>query len=314
MKPRFTLPGMYYFLTRRCSMRQFLLKADKETITLFLYALANAATFSGVKVIGFVVLSNHYHIIVYDPHGRIADFTHHLNTHLARSYNAYWKRGENMFTPGALCQIELITREDVVDKLAYTLVNPVAAGLVGTASAWGGPSSWRAMKLDETFHTPRPDFFYRKCRPKFGDLTLHLGDDDMLGDRTIFVADVIAKVRSIELKLEADRRKEGLTVLGMDAVRKQRHTATPATRHHMFGLRPTIACRSEWQRIAALQRNSQFCADHAEARARLNNGEPPHFPLGTTAMWHLIDPAHRYTKPPKVDLNQRDENGHLVFD
>ncbi len=35
-------------------MRQFLLKADKETIMLFLYALANAATFSGVKVIGFV--------------------------------------------------------------------------------------------------------------------------------------------------------------------------------------------------------------------------------------------------------------------
>ena len=92
------------------------------------------------------LMSNHYHIIVYDPHGRIADFTHHLNTHLARSYNVYWKRGENMFTPGALCQIQLINREDVVDKLAYTLVNPVAAGLVGTASAWGGPSSWRAMK------------------------------------------------------------------------------------------------------------------------------------------------------------------------
>ncbi len=38
MKPRYTVPGSYYFLTRRCSMRQFLLKADKETITLFLYA------------------------------------------------------------------------------------------------------------------------------------------------------------------------------------------------------------------------------------------------------------------------------------
>jgi len=28
----------------------------------------------------------------------------------------------------------------------------------------------------------------------------------------------------------------------------------------------------------------------------------------------LIAPKHRYTKPPKVDLNQRDEDGHLVFD
>ena len=100
----------------------------------------------------------------------------------------------------------------------------------------------------------------------------------------------------------------------MDAVRKQRHNATPSKRHIMFGKRPTIACRSEWHRVEALQRNTQFCAAHAEARTRLLNGEPPRFPRGTTAMWHLIHPKHRYTKPPKVDLNQRDEHGHLVFD
>jgi hypothetical protein len=35
-------------------------------------------------------------------------------------------------------------------------------------------------------------------------------------------------------------------------VRKQRHTATPAKRHVMFGMRPTIACRSEWHRVEAL--------------------------------------------------------------
>jgi len=37
-------------------------------------------------------------------------------------------------------------------------------------------------------------------------------------------------------------------------------------------------------------------------------------PLLAVRILCLIDPAHRYTKPPKVDLNQRDENGHLVFD
>ena len=77
----------------------------------------------------------------------------------------------------------------------------------------------------------------------------------------------------------------------MDAVRKQRHTATPSKRHVMFGMRPTIACRSEWHRVEALQRNTQFCADHAEARARLLNGEPPHFPRGTT--WSSTSPIAR---------------------
>ena len=66
------------------------------------------------------------------------------------------------------------------------------------------------MKLDETFHTPRPGCFYRKYRPNFGDLALHLRD------RTNFVAEVIATVRRIELKLEADRRKAGLSVLGKE--------------------------------------------------------------------------------------------------
>ena len=313
MRPRFTLPGMYYFLTRRCSMRQFLLKADKQTITLFLYALANAAASSGVNVIGFVVMSNHYHIIVFDPHGRIADFTHHLNTHLARSFNRYWQRGEAMFTPGGLSQIQLPTRADVIDKLAYTLVNPVAAGLVGKASAWGGPSSWTAMKHNTAFHTPRPAILYRTCRPRFGDLTLHLGDDDLLGDRATFIAEVMAQVRIRELAFEQARQKADQAVLGMDRVRAQSHEATPARRHPMFGLRPHIASRSVWHRVQALQRNKQFCAAHAAARARLNADQPPHFPLGTTAMWHLIDPPLRYGKPPKVDLNQRDAAGALVF-
>ncbi len=314
MRLRFTLPGMYYFLTRRCSMQKFLLKANAQTITLFRYALANAATFSSVRVIGFVVMSNHYHLIVFDPHGHISDFTHHLNTSLARSFNEYWGRGENLFTPGGLSQVELITRQDVIDKLAYTLVNPVAAGLVGKASAWTGPSSWDAMKHTTSFHTPRPKIFHRKCRPQFGDLTLHLGDDKLLGDRATFVTDVMAQVRQMELTLENQRRANGQTVLGVDRVRAQSHEATPARRHAMFGLRPRIACRSRWHRIAALQRNAQFCADHAAARARLLAGQPPDFPLGTTAMWHLIDLRKRYTKPPNVDLNQRDASGALVFD
>ena len=294
-------------------MRKFLLKADAQTITLFLYALANAAAFSGVRVIGFVVMSNHYHIIVFDPHGHITAFTHHLNTNLARSFNTYWGRGENLFAPGGLGQLELITRQDVIDKLAYTLVNPVAAGLVGKASAWAGPSSWNAMKRNTTFHTPRPKIFHRKCRPRFGDLALHLGDDNLLGDQVSFVADVMAKVRQIELTLEDERRATGQTVLGMDRVRGQSHNATPARRHQMFGLRPRVACRSHWHRIEVLQRNAQFCADHAEARARLLAGQLPRFPLGTTAMWHLIDQRLRYIKPPNIDLNQRDATGMLFF-
>ncbi len=123
----------------------------------------------------------------------------------------------------------------------------------------------------------------------------------------------MAAVRIRELDFEQQRQQAGQTVLGMDRVRAQSHEAMPARRHRMFGLRPHVASRSVWQRVQALQRNKHFCVAHAAARARLDADQPPHFPLGTTAMWHLIDPRYRYTKPPKVDLNQRDATGALVF-
>ncbi len=49
-----------------------------KTEALFEYALACAAKFAGVKIIGWCLMSNHYHILVYDPHGTLAMFLHHL--------------------------------------------------------------------------------------------------------------------------------------------------------------------------------------------------------------------------------------------
>ncbi len=76
--------------------------------------------------------------------------------------------------------------------------------------------------------------------------------------RAQFVAAVQAKVKEIEDGCNRARVEHGQTVLGMDAVKAQRVTATPSKRHAMFGLRPKVACRSQWCRIEALQRNAHF--------------------------------------------------------
>ena len=36
------------------------------------------------------------------------------------------------------------------------------------------------MKHNTSFHTPRPKIFHRKCRPRFGNLTLLLDDDNVV--------------------------------------------------------------------------------------------------------------------------------------
>ena len=300
-------------LTRRCTQRMFFFVPGGKTEALFEYALACAAKFAGVKIIGWCLMSNHYHILVYDPYGTLAMFLHHLNMQLARSFNAYLGRGENLFANDSLSRVELVKAEDVVDKLAYTLANPVQAGLVGTASAWGGSTSWNLMMRGECLHVPRPKIYHRTCRDKFGDLTLHLADE-LLGTREVFVAHVKAKVRTIELQVETERRANHQKVMGMEAVRAQKPMTTPMRRHAMWGLRPKVACKSKWDRIAALQANRAFIAEHAAAKARLLAGEVANFPRGTVAMWQLVEAKYLRAPWPPVDLNQRDERGTLVFD
>jgi hypothetical protein len=81
----------------------------------------------------------------------------------------------------------------------------------------------------------------------------------------------------------------------------------------MFGLRPSVACRSVWHRIETLQRNAAFASEHAAARKRLLSGRVANFPVGTCAMRALIGPEREPDSPLLIDLMQRDDLGNLVF-
>ena len=296
MRPAYRRRGAYYFITRRCTQRKFLLLSGKLTDALVTYALANAAKRTHMQILGFCVMSNHYHLVCYDPHGNVSKFAHHFNLFVARSCNAAHGRAENFWASDGMCVVELVSRQDVVDKLAYTLANPVAAGLVGRASAWFGVSSWRAMIDDTAIETARPRVFYRKSAPALASVRITVPHG--LGPRAAFVTDVVAAVRAIEQRCDVTRQQHQTRVLGRAQVLKQSREASPATRHPMFGLRPRVACRSQWARIATLQRNTAFEHAHAAARQRLLRGEVANFPLGTVAMRALIGPVREPDGPP----------------
>ena len=300
MRPAYRRRGAYYFITRRCTQRKFLLLSGKLADALVTYALANAAKRTHMQILGFCVMSNHYHLVCYDPHGNVSKFAHHFNMFVARSCNAAFGRAENFWASDGICIVELVTRQDVVDKLAYTLANPVAAGLVGRASAWFGVSSWRAMLQDTAVETARPRVFYRKTAPALASLRITVPPG--LGPRATFVADVVNAVRAIEHRCDATRQQHKTQVLGRAKVLKQSRDAAPATRHTMFGLRPRVACRSQWARIATLQRNTAFERAHAAARQRLLRGEVANFPLGTVALRALIGPVREPNGPPLIDV------------
>jgi putative transposase len=300
MRPRCYLPGSIQFVTRRCSQRKYLLQPGKLTNQLFLYALANAARRTHVQIMGFCVMSNHYHLVVHDKHGNMGAFLQYLNGFVSRSCNAAFGRKEHFWSSDEPCVVELLTRQDVIEKLAYTLANPVDAGLVGRASAWFGASSWKSMVDDTDIEVHRPLVFYRKRSPEKAVVRLQL--PKRMGARVKFFADVVAEVRKIEQHCDAVRSKHGATVKGRAGVMKQHREESPTTRGEMFGLRPRVASRSEWHRIATLQRNSEFERLHSEARKRLLAGEVANFPIGTVAMYALIGPVPPPPRPPMIEV------------
>ena len=74
-------------------------------------------------------LANHYHIVLTDPNARLPEFMQWLNEFTAKSINALHGRWENLWACGSYSAVVLESAEDVLDKMVYTLCNPVTAGL-----------------------------------------------------------------------------------------------------------------------------------------------------------------------------------------
>jgi putative transposase len=84
-KPRCVLPGIVYLLTRRCSERRFFLLPEPAVTQIFEYLLGLLAKKYGIAVHAYVVMSNHYHLVVTDTAGRMPDVQRELNSLLARA-------------------------------------------------------------------------------------------------------------------------------------------------------------------------------------------------------------------------------------
>ena len=63
-KPRIVRPGACYHVTNRCANREFFLRG-REDFALAL--LRRAAAFSGVELLDFALMGNHFHLLVRVP-------------------------------------------------------------------------------------------------------------------------------------------------------------------------------------------------------------------------------------------------------
>ncbi len=287
--PRQIVAGVTYLVTRRCAQRQFLLRPSRTANQIFLYLLALAAARYGVRVHAFCVLSNHFHMIVTDPDARLPAFHQFLDALVARAVNASLGRWESFWAPDSYSAVRLVSPQDIVDKAAYVLANPVDAGLVGSGSAW--PGLWSAPDRigREPFVAKRPNHFFDANGDLPAEANLQLTIPPGFESADEFQRELDRALQAREEAARARYRARG-GFLGVRRVLAQRPGARPSSGEPRRGLNPRVAGRDKWKRIEALGRLAEFVRVYRLAwKARRAGVADVVFPHGTYLLRVLHD-------------------------
>jgi REP element-mobilizing transposase RayT len=283
--PRRVLPNTTYLVTRRCLGRRFLLRPDDPLNNLFIYCLGLAAKKHGVEVHAVSVMSNHYHLVLSDPEGVLPDFMGWLNRQLAMCIKRLRGWEEVVWEPNVpYSAVELSGPPEVLDKVAYVLLNPVSAGLVRSPERWPGALSTLGVLRRATMAAKRPAVWFKDTAPEEVTLTFHLppsfaGRVGYLGALEALLTGRLAQVR-------AELRRQGRGFLGGNRVRKTAVTDRPTTKKPRFGLNPIFSAltRSAW--LAAVKALRAFRKAYRVAYEAWRSGERDvEFPLGT---WWVV--------------------------
>jgi putative transposase len=299
-RPRPVIPGKFLFITRRCTQRQFLLRPDAEVNNAFTYCLGEAAQRFEIDVVLSQMLSNHQHTLLYDEHGREVEFREHFHKMLAKAMNAYRGRWENFWAAEESCVVETLTVEDVLDKLVYIATNPVKDGLVEKVHHWPGPKFVKALLTDTPLKARRPRFFFSEdgTMPEQVELALRLPSH--MAGREELLAELERRIAEVEEKHARERMKTGWRVVGRRRILRQSWMDSPTSREPRRTLRPRVAAKSKWARVAALQRNKEWEASYREARINWLAGIDVEFPYGT---YWLRRFANVRVKPPPLAID-----------
>lgn len=135
----------YYFITDRCHEERHFLRPDPEVLEIVARALRKAIGATDVAVLGWVLMGNHWHIIVRatkEPDALPA-FMQRLKSEVARAVNEHLGR-QGTFWADRYHAIPILDESSLLERMMYVLMNPVAAGISATCAEYPGLSSLEA--------------------------------------------------------------------------------------------------------------------------------------------------------------------------
>jgi putative transposase len=280
--PRQILPNVTYLVTRRCFQRHFLLKPSKSTNAILLFVLAVAVERFDMELHAFCVLSNHLHLVLTDPEGRLPEFERYFDSLVARAINAFLGRWESFWAPSSYSAVTLVSPQDVVDKAAYVLANPVAAGLVKHGREWPGLWSSPEMIENGALEVSRPGVFFRPEGSMPRKAALSLTSPPGFESAAAFRKQLSYALAVREEQAAVELSEQGKGFLGVRRVIAQDPLGRPRPGEPRRGLSPRVACRDKWRRIEVLARLKNFVRAYRQAWLALKAGvRDVIFPEGT---------------------------------
>ncbi|NJK31059.1 MAG: hypothetical protein HC927_00855 [Deltaproteobacteria bacterium] len=232
----------------------------------------------------WMLMSNHYHLVVTDTQGRLPEFARLLNSLVARALNFYYKRKESFWKPGSYSAVQLCSKSAILDKIAYTLANPVVAGLVPWVSHWKGAHSFR-MDFDTERRALWPAFLsgFRKSMPEAEMLRLVTPPSYSTAAELLAALDeeLDARAKVVQAQFKAERRR----FLGMDAVWAQSWTDSPSVEERSSGISPRFAAKDPGILRRAIREWRAWLSAYRLALAAFREGtRDAEFPAGTYLM------------------------------
>src|SRR3954467_9867026 len=166
-QPRKIVPGATYLVTRRTLRRHLLFRPDAAITQLLIYALAVSTRRFGLQVHALCAMSTHLHLVVTDVQGVLPRFLQFFHRIVALGTKVLRKWEGPVWDHEATSVVRLLTHAAVVEKIAYVLVNPVAAGLVRHAREWPGAKVHVGEIGCGVLHAVRPSAYLDPENPQW---------------------------------------------------------------------------------------------------------------------------------------------------
>jgi hypothetical protein len=137
---------------------------------ILLFLLILKATKHGMLIHGFVFLSTHFHLLVTDVEGRLPAFMDEFLSESGKALKVARKTTRRVWSGRRYSATHLLDLDAAERKLAYSLLNPLEAGLT-EPEEWPGLTSAR-FRFGETISAERPEVYFSKKRPGLVSLIL----------------------------------------------------------------------------------------------------------------------------------------------